>query len=70
MSDASRNTCIHCGRNEAEIPLTAWRLAGENFWICPDCLPFLIHRRNEIMPRLRLAGWKIQQNEGESHAER
>jgi hypothetical protein len=70
MTDASLNACINCGRNEAEIPLTSWRLAGEIFWICPDCLPFLIHRRSEIMSRWRLAGWKIQQNEGESHAER
>lgn len=47
-------TCINCGRSEAVVPLTQWRLAGVAFWICPDCLPFLIHRRGEVMPRWNL----------------
>ncbi len=35
MTDASLNACINCGRNEAEIPLTSWRLAGEIFLDLP-----------------------------------
>jgi hypothetical protein len=56
MSDATalHLTCIHCGRSETVIPLVQWRLAGATFWICPDCLPFLIHRRDEVMPRWNL----------------
>ncbi len=69
MTDRVGQTCINCGRREAEIPLTSWRLAGEIFWICPDCLPFLIHRRNEVMPKWYLAGRRVLQSKGEKDAE-
>jgi len=60
-------TCINCQRDEGEIPLTQWRMAGQRFWICPDCLPFLIHRRAEVMPRWNLPVAAAAQ--GENHAE-
>lgn len=44
-------TCINCGRSEDELPLCAWRMAGQSFWICPDCLPYLIHQRSAVMPK-------------------
>jgi len=69
MNDTDWQTCIHCGRSEAEIPLTSWRLAGEFFWICPDCLPFLIHRRNEVMPGWHLTDRRVLQKKGEENAE-
>lgn len=47
-------SCVNCNRSEAAIPLVQWRLAGVTFWICPDCLPYLIHRRDEVMPRWNL----------------
>jgi hypothetical protein len=47
--------CINCQRDEGEIPLTQWQMAGQRFWLCPDCLPFLIHRRAEVMPRWNLS---------------
>ena len=55
MSDQASLTCINCQRNEDELPLTEWRMAGNSFWVCPECLPLLIHRRTEVMPRWNLA---------------
>lgn len=55
MSDQASLTCINCQRNEDELPLTEWRMAGNSFWVCPECLPLLIHRRAEVMPRWNLA---------------
>lgn len=49
------HTCINCGRSEDELPLCAWRMAGQSFWICPDCLPYLIHQRSAVMPKWGLA---------------
>jgi len=53
MSDvqSAPHACINCGRDEDELPVVAWRMAGQTFWICPDCLPLLIHRRAEVMPK-------------------
>ncbi len=52
--------CINCGRSEDELPLMAWRAARRSFWICPDCLPLLIHRRDEVMPRWDLSAHSPQ----------
>lgn len=30
----------------------AWHYQGRDLWICPDCLPRLIHRRAELGDRL------------------
>lgn len=59
MSNQTNLTCINCQRSEDELPLTEWRMAGRFFWICPDCLPLLIHRRAEVMP-----GWKLPERTG------
>lgn len=56
MSDQANLTCINCQRTEDELPLTEWRMAGVAFWVCPECLPLLIHRRAEVMPHWNLAG--------------
>ena len=55
MSDQASLTCINCQRNEDELPLTEWRMAGNSFWVCPECLPLLIRRRAEVRPRWNLA---------------
>jgi hypothetical protein len=58
MSQAAQrpdDRCINCGRSEDELPLSTWRMAGQTFAICPDCLPYLIHQRNAVMPKWGLA---------------
>ena len=51
MNDTTINACINCGRDENQVPVAAWRMAGRTFHICPDCLPMLIHHRAEVMPK-------------------
>ncbi len=55
VTPPSGAACINCGRGEDELPLSAWRMAGQSFWICPDCLPYLIHQRSAVMPKWGLA---------------
>ncbi|MBL8058588.1 MAG: hypothetical protein JNK29_17925 [Anaerolineales bacterium] len=49
---ADNHVCLICAQSEAELPLAAWRFQGREFWICPDCLPRLIHHRAELAERL------------------
>jgi hypothetical protein len=44
-------------------------MRGWSFWICPDCLPLLIHRRAEVMPKWNLAASDSAKT-GEHDAER
>jgi hypothetical protein len=46
-------TCVNCGRGEAEAPLAAWRYQGRALWICSDCLPVLIHHREQLLGKLK-----------------
>lgn len=68
MSDQADLTCINCRRKEEEVPLTAWRTAGSTFWICPECLPLLIHRRAEVMSRWDLPARAQTAGPGDHHA--
>lgn len=40
--------CFNCGRPESEAPLVALRSAGKALWICPQCLPVLIHHPEQL----------------------
>jgi len=35
--------CIICGKTHEEIPLTQFDYKTQNFWICPQHIPVLIH---------------------------
>ncbi len=43
--------CLNCGRDEQDVPVIAWRYQGRPLWICSDCLPLLIHKREQLMGR-------------------
>lgn len=52
MTPPSETRCLSCERSAQEVPLMAWHYQGRDLWICPDCLPRLIHRRAELADRL------------------
>jgi hypothetical protein len=49
--------CLSCGLSEAEFPVLVLRLAGRELFICPRCLPALIHHPDRLTDRLIAAGW-------------
>ena len=51
MADA-QHTCIVCERSSANIPLLLIESQGQQYWICPQHLPILIHRPDELIGRL------------------
>jgi hypothetical protein len=44
--------CFHCQRNSDEIPLFEFQFNGAAFWICPQHLPLLIHKPEQIAQKL------------------
>lgn len=66
MSEAKPQVepCVNCKRDETEVPVTEWRWAGRSFWVCPDCLPQLIHHRAQVMPRWGLTGSQASGQQG------
>lgn len=45
--------CINCERTVEQVPLIPiWTRDGQTF-ICPQCLPVLIHRPQQLADKLR-----------------
>lgn len=53
MTD-TKNThhCLNCERPETVIPLVNLRYAGQQAWICSQCLPVLIHQPQQLAGKL------------------
>jgi hypothetical protein len=51
MTHQSSDSCLNCGRSEAEVPLTIWRYQGRELPICSDCMPVLIHERGKVLAK-------------------
>jgi hypothetical protein len=45
-------TCLSCGQTDDGMPLVALRYAGGQTWICPQCLPILIHHQDQLTEKL------------------
>ncbi len=52
MSEVQLHNCLNCDCPETEIPLVALRHAGEQAWICSQCLPVLIHHPQRLAGKL------------------
>lgn len=49
---SDQHTCLVCERSSQEIPLLAIEYQGEQYWICPQHLPILIHEPAQLVGRL------------------
>ena len=45
-------TCLNCGRTETQIPLITLTFKGDAKYICPQCLPTLIHKTHTLEDKL------------------
>lgn len=53
MDDTNKPlACLNCARSEYEIPLVSLRYAGNQAWICSQCLPVLIHHSDRLTSKL------------------
>jgi len=45
-------TCLNCGKTEQQVPLLQLTFKGETKHICPQCLPVLIHKPQQLAEKL------------------
>ena len=45
-------TCVNCSRTVEEVPLLMLMHRTGNAYICPQCLPILIHQPQELVNKL------------------
>lgn len=48
----SNSTCLNCGTSEQERPLISLKFQGKEIYICPTCLPALIHKPYQLVGKL------------------
>ena len=48
----SNSVCLNCGTSEMDRPLVTLKFQGENVFICPECLPILIHNPRKLVEKL------------------
>ena len=44
--------CVHCERTSEEVPLMVLKYKDGTAWICPQHLPILIHKPQQLVGRL------------------
>jgi hypothetical protein len=45
--------CLNCENKDENIPLIAVRTSGKEKWICVQCLPIIIHKREQLADKLK-----------------
>lgn len=48
----STSICLNCGSSEMERPLLALKFQQKELYICPQCLPTLIHKPYQLADKL------------------
>ena len=44
--------CIACERTDDSIPLLSFDFKGNQYWICPQHVPILIHKPEQLTGKL------------------
>jgi hypothetical protein len=57
--------CLYCQRNDDRAPLLQVVFKGRQYWICPQHLPILIHKPDQLADQL--PGIEIIPGEGNPH---
>ena len=57
--------CVYCERDSHEVPLVALRFQDSEAWICPQHLPILIHKPQNLVGKL--PGVENLTSEGHDH---
>ncbi len=52
MTDTKEHSCIHCGRDDSQVPLIGFLYKGGKYRICTEHLPVLIHEPTELDGKL------------------
>jgi hypothetical protein len=44
--------CLHCGRSDSQVPLVEVKYKNNQYWICTEHFPILIHNPQELSGKL------------------
>jgi hypothetical protein len=58
------STCLNCGSSEVERPLIPLKFQDKELYICPQCLPTLIHKAYQLADKF--PGAQVPENSPES----
>jgi hypothetical protein len=50
--DEQTISCIYCEKSDQVIPLLRMQYQGQQYWICPQHLPLLIHKPAQLADKL------------------
>jgi hypothetical protein len=48
----TQKICLNCERSSDVIPLLTLEYQGQNYFICPQCMPTLIHKPHALAGKL------------------
>ena len=48
----SKLTCFNCGSSEQERPLLTLKFQGKEVYLCPQCMPIMIHEPYQLVDKL------------------
>jgi hypothetical protein len=52
MNSQIEKVCLNCNRTDEQTPLLQMTFKNENKYICPQCLPVLIHKTYMLADKL------------------
>jgi len=50
--ETESHACIACGHTSERVPLLQMEYRGQTFWVCPQHLPILIHKPEQLAGKL------------------
>jgi len=62
MTLTSQPACLFCEQDSHTVPLLVLEYRGVQYWICPQHLPILIHKPEQVGDRL--PGYRINKEQG------
>jgi hypothetical protein len=52
MNKQNEKVCLNCNRTDEKVPLISFSFKGSEKYICPQCLPVLIHKTQQLADKL------------------
>lgn len=52
MTENNSRICIHCGRDDSQVPVVVFYYRDQEHHICTEHFPVLIHRPTELTGKL------------------
>jgi hypothetical protein len=48
MSDENPKKCFNCNSTHEVVPVVLWHYKERELWLCANCLPLMIHKREQL----------------------